>query len=113
MSVYAVGGFLNTNSSYSFLWDSGETESVLINKNAGLYTVVAEDDNSCKDSLNIEIPLIETFSLVLSSDSLNCYNDGSGMAHVEVSEVIHHIIISGIQIMMLQKLRPQLTITLF
>ena len=71
VSVYAVGGFLNTNSSYSFLWDSGETESVLINKNAGLYTVVVEDDNSCKDSLNIEIPLIETFSLVLSSDSLN------------------------------------------
>ncbi|MDC3030047.1 T9SS type A sorting domain-containing protein, partial [Flavobacteriales bacterium] len=82
VSVIASGGFLNTNSSYSFLWNTGESEAVLINKIAGSYSVIVEDDNACKDTLNIEIPLEETFSLQLTSDSLNCFSDGSGSATV-------------------------------
>ena len=82
VSVVASGGFLNTNSSYSFLWNTGDVEAVLTNKNAGSYTVIVEDDNACKDTLNIDIPLVETFELQLSSDSLNCYSDGSGSATV-------------------------------
>ena len=63
MSVIASGGYLNTNSSYSFLWNTGETEAVLTNKASGIYTVIVEDDNACRDTLNIEIPLEETFTL--------------------------------------------------
>ena len=82
VSVIASGGFLNTNSSYSFLWNTGESEAVLTNKTSGSYTVIVEDDNACKDTLNIEIPLEETFTLQLTSDSLNCFSDGSGSATV-------------------------------
>ena len=82
VSVIASGGFLNTNGSYSFLWDSGETSPVLTNKNAGIYTAIVQDDNACKDTLTIEIPLLETFTLQLTSDSLVCYSDESGSATV-------------------------------
>ncbi|MFL2569955.1 MAG: T9SS type A sorting domain-containing protein [Flavobacteriales bacterium] len=82
VSVIASGGFLNTNSSYSFLWNTGESEAVLTNKTSGSYSVIVEDDNACKDTLNIEIPLEETFTLQLTSDSLNCFSDGSGSATV-------------------------------
>ena len=82
VSVIASGGFLNTNSSYSFLWNTGESEAVLINKISGSYSVIVEDDNACKDTLNIEIPLEEKFTLQLTSDSLNCFSDGSGSATV-------------------------------
>ena len=82
VSVIASGGFLNTNSSYSFLWNTGESEAVLTNKTSGSYTVIVEDDNACKDTLNIEIPLEETFTLQLTSDSLNCFSDGSGSATI-------------------------------
>ena len=82
VSVIASGGFLNTNSSYSFLWNTGESEAVLTDKTSGSYSVVVEDDNACKDTLNIDIPLEETFTLQLTSDSLNCFSDGSGSATV-------------------------------
>ena len=82
VSVIASGGFLNTNSSYSFLWNTGESEAVLTNKTSGSYSVIVEDDNACKDTLNIEIPLEETFTLQLTSDSLNCFSDGSGSATI-------------------------------
>ncbi len=82
VSVIASGGFLYSNSSYSFLWNTGESEAVLTNKTSGSYTVIVEDDNACKDTLNIEIPLEETFTLQLTSDSLNCFSDGSGSATV-------------------------------
>ncbi len=81
-SVVSSGGFLNTNSSYSFLWNTGHLGSVLSNQTSGFYSVIVEDDNACKDTLNIEIPLEETFTLQLTSDSLNCFSDGSGSATV-------------------------------
>ena len=84
-SVVASGGFLNTNSNYSFIWSSGENNSFINNKNAGLYYVIVNDDNNCSDTLNIDIPLHETFNLSLDSDSLICFSDESGSATVTLS----------------------------
>jgi hypothetical protein len=81
-SVIASGGFLNTDGSYSFSWNTGDTTSLISDKVAGTYTVVVEDDNSCTDTLSLEIPLIETFVLSMTSDSLNCFEDASGSAAV-------------------------------
>ena len=64
------------------MWNTGESEAVLTNKTSGSYTVIVEDDNACKDTLNIDIPLEETFTLQLTSDSLSCFSDGSGSATV-------------------------------
>ena len=82
VSVIANGGFLNTNSSYTFLWDSGETDPVLTNKIAGSYSVIVEDDNSCKDTLVIEIPLEDNFALEINSTPLICYQDATGSATI-------------------------------
>ncbi len=81
-SVVASGGFLNTDGSYSFSWNTGDTTSLISDKVAGAYTVVVEDDNACTDTLSLEIPLVETFALTMTSDSLNCFEDASGSATV-------------------------------
>jgi hypothetical protein len=54
-SVVASGGFLNTDGSYSFSWNTGDTTSLIADKVAGTYTVVVEDDNACTDTLSLEI----------------------------------------------------------
>ena len=81
-SVVASGGFLNTDGSYSFSWNTGDTTSLITDEVAGTYTVVVEDDNACTDTLSLQIPLIETFVLNMTSDSLNCFEDASGFATV-------------------------------
>ena len=40
------------------------------------------DDNHCSASLGVEIPLEESFSLEITSMSLNCFDDASGSATV-------------------------------
>ncbi len=81
-SVVASGGFLNAESDYSFSWSTGDTGSVLSNQAAGVYTVVVEDDNLCKDSLELEIPFEDNFTLEITSDSTNCNGDNGGAATV-------------------------------
>ena len=81
-SVVASGGFLNPEGSYSFNWNTGDLGSVLSNQTSGVYTVIVEDDNSCKDTLDLEIPLEDNFTLDINSSPLNCYEDGSGSAIV-------------------------------
>ena len=81
-SVVASGGFLNPNGMYSYSWTTGDSGSVLLNQNSGIYNVIVKDDNNCQANLFIEIPLEETFSLEMISDSLNCFSDESGSATV-------------------------------
>ena len=52
------------------------------NQTSGLYSVIVEDDNSCKDTLSLEIPLEDNFTLAINSVPLNCYEDASGSATV-------------------------------
>lgn len=80
--VIASGGFLVPDGEYVFSWSTGDTGSVLHNQIPGTYTVTVEDDNSCQDSLVLEIPLDDKFQLTITSDSLNCYDDASGKATV-------------------------------
>lgn len=80
--VAGSGGFLEQFGEYSFSWSTGDTGAILQNQTSGFYTVVVEDDNSCKDSLIVEIPLDDKFHLNITSDSLNCYDDASGTATV-------------------------------
>ena len=56
--------------------------SILSNQTSGTYSVIVEDDNSCKDSLSLEIPLEDNFTLAINSTPLNCYEDASGSATV-------------------------------
>lgn len=85
VSVVAFGGFLNTNSSYQFSWNTGELGSILTNQNSGTYSAYVADDNGCVDTLNIDIPLEPTFVSTISSQPLNCFEDESGQATVNIS----------------------------
>jgi hypothetical protein len=84
ISVVAYGGFLNSESNYHFSWNTGELGSIISNQNSGSYNVYVEDDNECKDTLNIDIPLESTFSSTISSNPLNCFEDASGQATISV-----------------------------
>ena len=84
VSVIAEGGFLNTGSDYQFSWNNGVESSVLVNQNAGNYIAYVEDDNGCIDSLQIEIPLVPTFESSMDSTDLNCFEDNSGIATINV-----------------------------
>ena len=81
-SVVAEGGFLNPEGSYLFNWNTGGLGSVLSNQTSGLYSVIVEDDNNCKDTLDLEIPLEDNFTLDIVSYPLNCFEDNSGSAIV-------------------------------
>ena len=81
-SVVASGGFLNPDGMYSYTWNTGHSGSVLSNQTSGYYSVIVEDDNSCKDSLTLEIPLEDNFTTRYKFNSLNCYEDESGSATV-------------------------------
>ena len=85
VSVVAYGGFLNSESSYQFSWESGEIGSILTNQTSGSYVVYVEDDNACRDTLSIDIPLEPTFNSTISSNPLICFEDESGQATVNVS----------------------------
>jgi len=85
VSVVAYGGFLNSNSDYIFSWQNGELGSVLTDQNSGNYIAYVEDDNGCRDTLDIEIPLEPSFSSFISSEPLSCFENQSGQAIVNVS----------------------------
>jgi hypothetical protein len=84
VSVYAEGGFLNSGGSYQYSWNNGVESAVLSNQNAGTYTAYVEDDNGCIDSMQVEIPLIPTFVSTIDSVPLNCFEDNSGVANIEI-----------------------------
>ena len=79
-SVLASGGYLDYDSYYTFLWETGDTTSYIEDKVSGFYDVVVKDDNNCTDTLEIEIPLVETFEVNIDTEPLLCYGDGSGLA---------------------------------
>lgn len=85
VSLVAYGGFLNSGSDYQFSWESGELSPTLINQTSGNYTAYVEDDNGCKDTLHIEIPLEATFSSTIYSEPLSCFENQSGQAIVNIS----------------------------
>jgi hypothetical protein len=84
-SVVAFGGFLNTNSNYQFSWNTDDVGSVLYNQTSGSYSAYVFDDNGCTDTLNLDIPLEPTFVSTISSQPLNCFEDESGQATINIS----------------------------
>ena len=67
---------------YSYSWTTGDSGSVLLNQNSGIYNVIVKDDNNCQGNLFIEIPLEDNFTLDINSTPLICHDDSSGTATV-------------------------------
>ncbi len=51
VQVYSGG-----TASYSYLWNTGHTDSVIYNITAGTYSVIVTDINNCKDTTIINVP---------------------------------------------------------
>ena len=79
-SVLASGGYLDYDSYYTFLWNTGDTTAFIDDQLSGFYEVVVKDDNHCTDTLELYIPLDETFVVEMTTEPLSCYGDGSGLA---------------------------------
>ncbi|MEL6254308.1 MAG: ThuA domain-containing protein [Bacteroidota bacterium] len=70
---------------YSFLWSSGETDSVASGLVAGIYQVVVTDANGCQDSVDVTVNNNIPWTLnMLQTEEVDCFGDSSGGLRVEV-----------------------------
>ena len=85
--LYASGGMPNSNPTYTYLWENGETTTVAEALTSGYQSVVLSDDWGCevKDSIYIpENDLIE--SDLTTVQDVSCYNLSDGIASISTSQ---------------------------
>ena len=80
-SVFPYGSV----SPYSYIWSNGDTSQFLQNLTAGQYSVIITDNNNCiiYDTLNVDEPLILSFSEL--TDSVSCFGNSDGSIDLNVS----------------------------
>ncbi len=79
VQVLATGGIGNK----SFTWNNGVNSSILINQIAGVYTVIAQDQIGCRDTLSIELTEPSKLETITSTAMSNCFGSATGQANVE------------------------------
>ena len=79
-SVFPYGSV----SPYSYIWSNGDTSQFLQNLTAGQYSVIITDNNNCiiYDTLNVDEPLILSFSEL--TDSVSCFGNSDGSIDLTV-----------------------------
>ena len=86
--VKVTGGTPN----YTYLWDDGlpgQATDTAINLAAGTYKVVVTDNNICKDSINVTVPVIGGPTVVVDTviDVL-CFGANSGGINITTNGVL-------------------------
>jgi hypothetical protein len=78
-SAGAMGGIL----AYSYLWNTGDTTSTIMNLAPGTYSLTATDANNCTAETSIEIEILPDteMPIVLTNDVI-VFLDANGMASV-------------------------------
>lgn len=73
--VFAVGG----TSPLSYLWSNGETQAIITDLSAGIYTVTVTDANGCTDisSLIVTQPAPIAITPTITPSSCDGHNDGA------------------------------------
>ena len=79
IEVVATGGI--GNKSYS--WNNGETSSIISNQIAGIYTVTAQDQIGCSDTLSIQLTEPTKLETNTSTSTAICFGSATGQASVE------------------------------
>jgi gliding motility-associated-like protein len=71
----------------NYEWSTGQQGQVeLFNLNAGIYTLVVNDENYCTDTLSIEIEESEELDYsIVSLEDVNCFNGEDGSLEIAVS----------------------------
>jgi len=79
-TVQASGGTFP----YTYIWDdpNNQTTSVAINLLVGSYIVTVTDFNLCEKTKNVEIIKPPKLELNISADSVVCFGENNGKAHV-------------------------------
>lgn len=81
-SMLVVGGILP----YTYTWSNGAITKDLSNVPAGTYTVMASDNNGCKDFATVVITQpAQAISATTNITSSTCYNSADGAIDVTVS----------------------------
>ncbi len=81
-SISSSGG----SAPYTFLWDSGETNTTATNLSGGVNNVTITDSNNCSmiENINIVEPNLLT-ATITNSTNINCFGDNNGTADLNVA----------------------------
>ena len=74
----SVYGGVGSATTYSYLWDSGETTYSLDNLSAGTYPITVTDENGCEDTDSIIINATDALSVTESQINVGCFDDCDG-----------------------------------
>ena len=81
----SVYGGVGSATTYSYLWDSGETTYSLANLAIGTYTITVSDENGCEDTESVTINDNNVFEATEGSNiSVGCFDDCDGELNVTV-----------------------------
>jgi gliding motility-associated-like protein len=82
----SVYGGVGSATTYSYLWDSGETNYSLSNLATGTYTITVTDENGCEDTESVTINDDNVFEATQGANfSVGCFDDCDGELNVNVS----------------------------
>jgi gliding motility-associated-like protein len=82
----SVYGGVGSATTYSYLWDSGETTYSLSNLSAGTYAITVTDENGCEDTDSVVINDDYVFKVdSLSGSNVGCFDDCDGELSVTAS----------------------------
>ena len=82
----SVYGGVGSATTYSYLWDSGETTYSLDNLSAGTYIITVTDENGCEDTESVEINADDALQANPSGQSnVSCFAADDGELSVTVS----------------------------
>lgn len=72
-------------SAYTYLWNGGQTSSLISNLAAGTYSLTVTDANNCTAVTSVIINSSSTMTTVKSTTNVSCYGGSDGEATVSVS----------------------------
>ena len=82
----SVYGGVGSSTTYSYLWDSGETTYSLANLSAGTYTITVTDENGCEDTESVVINASNAFNVNQGTTiDVGCFDDCDGELSVTTS----------------------------
>jgi len=81
----SVYGGVGSATTYSYLWDSGETTYSLANLTTGTYTITVTDENGCEDTESVIINDDNVFETNQGAiENVGCFDDCDGELNVTV-----------------------------
>jgi len=81
--IDSVYGGVGSATTYSYLWDSGETTYSLANLSTGTYTITVTDENGCEDTGSVIINDNNVFETNQGAiENVGCFDDCDGELNV-------------------------------